>query len=441
MGVEEDFRNFINTYKITEKGKPYTHTSIGNPKIALNIPNDKIKQFYNLYNNARMNSIPLHLTEKPLDPSPLRVDFDFKFNLKKTENDESIVDRWEYYKFEHIITIVEEYFKILSDMVIVSKQEMWVCIMMKNSAKEDRGFLKDGVHLVFPNIILSNKAQHWIRGKILEKGHAIFGDMFLCNDANNVVDKAIIDNSGWQMYGSCKPGNQAYTVTHIFNYEDGKLTEDKEMLSDCTIQIKFVEILSMRKSMAPTKMKEGMDEKIEEYVKDILMPQKKVNNTKVEQTFLGDSLDALSTFDNDPETIKLTKRLVTECIDPSRADSYSSWIQLGWVLKNIDCRLLDCWKDFSRLSTKYVEGECDAKWDRFTKGSMSMGTLRWLAKIDNKDKYEEILTDSLYYQVDQAIVNGGAHFDIALVLQRKYGDEYKYVGKDAWYKYEPKEHR
>lgn len=445
MGIEEDFKNFINQYKLSEKGKPYTHSSIGSPKIALNIPDEKLNEFYNLYNIARMTQMPLHLTEKPLDPSPLRVDFDFKFNLRKTDTDEPILDRDQYFKFENIINITKEYFKIIVEIIdkeSLDKHKLWVCIMQKNTAKEDRGFLKDGIHLVFPDIIMNNKTQHYIRSKILEKAQSVLGDMFLANDYNNVIDKAVIDQSGWQMYGSSKPSNEPYLVRKVYNYniDTENIEENSQILTDCTIQFKFVNILSMRKKEEPIQLDSEKEKEIDEHIKKVVNPQKKTANSNVEQTFLGNTFEILSNFDNDPETINLTKKLVQECLDVSRADNYADWMQLGWILKNIDCRLLDCWKDFSRLSSKYIDGECDEKWERFNKGSMSMGTLRWLAKIDNRDKYEEILTDSLYSQVDQAI-SGGAHFDVALVLHRKYGDEYRFVGKDVWYKYEPKEHR
>ena len=34
MGITEDFRAFINKYKV-DKGKPFTNTSIGNPRISI----------------------------------------------------------------------------------------------------------------------------------------------------------------------------------------------------------------------------------------------------------------------------------------------------------------------------------------------------------------------------------------------------------------------
>ena len=44
--AQEKFKSFILKHKI-EKGKPYTNTSIGNPKIALYIDNDEYEEEIN----------------------------------------------------------------------------------------------------------------------------------------------------------------------------------------------------------------------------------------------------------------------------------------------------------------------------------------------------------------------------------------------------------
>ena len=48
MGINEDLRHFINKHKV-EKGKPYTNTSIGSPKVSLYIPEESYEKFINLY--------------------------------------------------------------------------------------------------------------------------------------------------------------------------------------------------------------------------------------------------------------------------------------------------------------------------------------------------------------------------------------------------------
>ena len=49
-------------------------------------------------------------------------------------------------------------------------------------------------------------------------------------------------------------------------------------------------------------------------------------------------------------------------LSPTRADDRTTWINLGFALHNISSTLLPEWIAFSRMSTKFTEGECDRKW-------------------------------------------------------------------------------
>ena len=80
MTAKNDLQTFLNKFK-AEKGKPFTNTSIGTPKVSVFIPAEYYDEFLKLYSFAFTSGIPLHLTEKPLEPSPLRVDLDFRFKI------------------------------------------------------------------------------------------------------------------------------------------------------------------------------------------------------------------------------------------------------------------------------------------------------------------------------------------------------------------------
>ena len=102
--AEQKFKNFILKHKI-EKGKPYTNTSIGNPKISLYIPNDEYEEFLNIYSLALTNGSVLHYTEKPVEPSPLRVDLDFRFALPINDTGMTYIQR--LYTNNHIFSIMK----------------------------------------------------------------------------------------------------------------------------------------------------------------------------------------------------------------------------------------------------------------------------------------------------------------------------------------------
>lgn len=447
MGIQEELRCFINKHK-SEKGKPYTNTSIGNPKIALNILDEEYEEFLELYSSAMTSGIHLHYTEKPVDPSPMRIDIDFRFIIpeddNKTINDE-IKDKKlkRIYTNENVFKIVDTYFKILNQYIRI-KEEANICyVLEKPNPSECRNKLKDGLHIIFPHIILSNNVQHFIRKKILDIASIMFENLLICNDYDNVIDKAIIDSNCWQMYGSKKPDCETYRVSSIYNYKDNE-TIYKPYTTSSKNELEFIKLFSMRKQIPKDYDKsviyDEYEGEIEEYVKHVLPAQAIKQKNKLHNNIFAKSLNINKNYITDDEFI-LTKRLVLECLSTNRADHYDDWINLGWVLRNIDYRLLDTWIEFSKIGSAYIEGECQTLWNKMRKDHMGLGTLRWWSKQDNIIKYNEIINESITPLIDKCIGSDGAHYDVAIVVQSQYKDEFKAISKDAWYKYDKNKHR
>ena len=134
--------------------------------------------------------------------------------------------------------------------------------MEKPSPVECRNKLKDGLHIVFPHVIVSNSVQNFIRKKILDVASEMFKDLPICNDYESIIDKAIIDVNCWQMYGSKKPDCEAYRVSSVYKFAYEKtdsdvcfgLTNKVEMLFTATDEINFIKLFSMRKWAKKTKL-------------------------------------------------------------------------------------------------------------------------------------------------------------------------------------------
>jgi P4 family phage/plasmid primase-like protien len=160
----------------------------------------------------------------------------------------------------------------------------------------------------------------------------------------------------------------------------------------------------------------------------------------VQNNILGKALNNDKRYVSEDELIFI-KKLVNECLSTSRADNYTDWINLGWVLRNIDYRLLETWVDFSKISSVYIEGECHQLWDKMRKDNMGIGTLRWWAKQDNLTKYNDVVNKSIIRLIDEALGSDGSHFDIACVVYAIFKDEFKAITKDNWYKYDREKHK
>jgi len=436
MAHQEKFKSFISKHKV-EKGKQYTNTSIGNPKVALYIANDEYTEFLNLYSLAIANGTSLHYTEKPVEPSPLRVDLDFRFSMPINENGEPFIQR--LYTDDNVYKIIDNYFKIINTYLDIDEKSNVAYVMEKPYPTEFRNKIKDGIHIIFPHVIIDNNTQFFIRKKILDIASQIFKDLYLCNEYEDIIDKAIINANCWQMYGSKKPESEAYRVTKIYNYKEETIMHD--YVPSAELEISYIKLFSMRNiTNEPTKINESYTSEIEEYIRHILpIVDKKLKEKLENNILLKKEINVIKNYTNDDDYV-LARELITECLSQTRAERYNDWINLGWVLRNIDYRLLAQWTEFSKIGSNYIEGECQNLWDKMRKDHLGMGTLRWWAKTDNPQRYKEIIDNSVIPLIDISIGSEGAHYDVAKSVQVIYKGEYKAVNKDTWYKYDRDSH-
>jgi P4 family phage/plasmid primase-like protien len=246
------------------------------------------------------------------------------------------------------------------------------------------------------------------------------------------------------MYGSKKPDCEAYRVSKVYNYINNDAIM-KEYSINASDEINYIKLFSMKNTKSstlftPTPIIEKYILEIDEYIKHVLPSIDQKQKNKLHNNIFSKSLNINKNYTTEDELI-LSRQLVSECLSYTRAEKYDDWINLGWVLRNIDYRLLDTWIEFSKIGSAYIEGECQNLWNKMRKDHMGIGTLRWWAKQDNIRKYNELIDDSIIPLIEQCIGSDGAHYDIAKVVQAQYKDEFKAISKDTWYKYDKNKHK
>ena len=479
-----EFKKFITQFRC-KTGESYTHTSIDDPKGSFKIPEESINEFYNVYNRSMMQGTMLYMTEKPTDPSPMRLDLDFRFSIEKDDDGEII----RKYNESHIITILNTYNSLLEKYIDINKfgREWKAYVMEKLKPVENRGKCKDGIHIIWPNVILSHSMQHLIRKHILNVANEMFKGLSMSNTFEDIIDKAIIDKNNWQMYGSRKPDCESYRVTKVYAYtcaagaaggasgsaggasgsagaaggasgsagSAGGASGSAGaagaggaggVLELCITpapseELEFPLLFSMRnKGNHVTPILPEKDVELEEYIRHIVPTMDDKRKSKLDFYIFGKSQNNSRNLTND-EDFNMAKQLVEECLVPTRAENYEDWIKLGWTLRNIDFRLLDTWINFSRVSNKYVEGECQKMWNRMKSDTLGMGTLRWWTRNDNPKQYEAILRNNVEILIDKCIGSDGAHYDIATVIHTIYKDRYRFTSKDTWYMFADEKHK
>lgn len=403
---------FLNRYKVS-KGEDFTHTSLLDPKGSFYVPPEHLDTFWDIYSKEVLKRTPLYITEKPNGYSPVLIDLDFR---QKTFE--------RAYTQEDIITFLKAYVECAKEFFCdVEKARFYV--MEKPSPREVKGIVKDGVHILCPDIVSRSIVQVMLRRRLLGKIDEIFAGKYV-NKSADIFDEAVITTNNWFMYGSKKPDDVAgYTISYIF---DGVSGEVLPFDSD-DVNKELIEMLSIRKYLA-TPLQNGKQEMIDAYLEEQASARRAQEQAKLQQKIKNMTSNA-----NDEDAYEKAKPFVA-MLSSERANNRNDWIRVGWCLSNIDRRLLLEWDEFSKLSSKYQEGVCEKEWNAMTtNGGLGMGSLRMWAKEDSPEQYEAFLKRSLGTLVRACFPNK-TEYDVARVVKQKYEGLFVYdTTEKNWYRF------
>jgi P4 family phage/plasmid primase-like protien len=426
-----NFYQFIDKYRIQKSInndqinniKP-THTSMGSILGSFNIPNDKVIHFFKYYQKViKSGSIP-SILETHLEHGPILIDLDFKYTLQSDSLNTRI------YTDTDINLILKIYNQVILTYLSINEEDINIYIMEKPQPKitkvddiNNKISYKDGIHIIYPFICANNKLQLFIREIVLNKiiSDKILDHLNLDNNVDDVLDKAVIERNNWLLYGSGKDIKleNLYKLTKIYNinFEQYDLEE--------VDWFNLPTLLSIRKF----KLKEDHSD----YVDGINMD--KINTLYNE--IVGKKADNKNFS---PNTDIRKAKILTSLLNIKRAKSYSTWIEVGFCLHNIDDCLLDDWIDFSKKSSdNFKLGECEQLWTKFKYQGLSIGSLYRWAKEDNPIVYSDFLLNELDDIIKSSLNN--TSYSIAKVFYEF--NKYQYVctsiGKKKWYEF--KQHR
>ena len=415
-----------------EKGQQFTHTSIGKPKASYFVPVEAEDEFFGLYREAFGTADEkLHLTEKHRDIGPVLIDLDFRHKL-----DADAADPPERrYTAQHVDRILEIYMRCIGEYVDLELVSARAYVLEKPAPRVEKGKIKDGIHVVIPDIITTPALQLMLREKALPELAAVFADIGIENSAADCLDEAVIQRNNWQMYGSCKPDGQTYEVTRVLRWDGAAMApcEPAESRAD------YIELLSIRNKYVETDVIPGREEDIAAWTRKNTRrapapPTIPSGNNAFFNTDVG-----VDVVRNQTKDMDLVLRLIG-VLNPARADAYDTWIRVGWCMRNIDYRLLEQWIAFSRGSAKFVEGECEELWDKMrVNGGLGIATLKMWASRDSPEVYKEAVREDVFGLIQKAYT--GTHYDVACVIYAMYGNEFVCASAKNKFWYEFKSHR
>jgi P4 family phage/plasmid primase-like protien len=334
----------------------------------------------------------------------------------------------------------------------------------------DKELTKDGIHMII-GIQMDHTLQLMLRDNILQQIGDIL-DLPLTNSWENVLDEGISKGStNWQLYGSQKPGNEAYEVKY---YLIAELTENNEW----SIHKKSIKELDMLKDLPllSAQYENHIQFDIhpdikEEYEKKLQMKTNKIKKqkNKSEVIFLDDETEMngdiqieditnheilKKAVDNIMSKLRTTEQHIKEIhqytqILPEKyyqPGSHDYNTEVGFALKHTDERLFLSWImlrakasdfDFNDIPRQYKRWKYDfsKRPDGLTKASI----IYW-ARQDNYEEYEKVKSNTIDQYIENTIFEAG-DWDYAMVLFQLFKDKYvcSSINNKKWYVF--KKHR
>ena len=443
LSLNNELQAFLNDRRSNDKGV-FTHTSIGRPQGVYNIPDFDLDVFHELYNKVVFkDKIDVHLTEKvsDLEFSPFKIDIDLRYFNK---NDVRIYNSTDIDKICQLyIKFIEEWLSEPEDderlFFILEKNNPVFDYTKKGEKKtNDKGLfrIKDGVHIIAPNLITVPHLQHIIRENVYKNVYSILEKYNFDNPYSDIFDRAVIDTNNWQMYGSRKPHMQAYRLTRIVRVWQDKIEEVP--ISNYTDK-DLIEILCIRNK------DDGEGSLIRPEKEELVY---KMNADYLESKGKKRYISGKKRKNNSTRLSKDTLELVykyIDCLSAERAKYYKSWIEVGWCLHNLhnkNDKLLLKWIEFSKKAPDYAddaEDSCKEYWEGMCNDGLQLPSLKLWAKQDSPDKYSLIVQEDIYTHIMEACkTKKGSSYDVAKVMHAMYKDFYVCISiKDTlWYYYD-----
>lgn len=399
-----EFMSFLDEHRVYGD-VAFTHTGLDTlMKGKYNIPDESAERFHELYTSALEGGMPMSLTEKHKEMGPLLVDLDLLFSqeigLVRKITEQNITSLYQIY-----ILVLSH---IFGDSVSDDLKDAYVFV--KPEPVHHNGNIKDGVHIIFPKLVVKTDVQLTVREYVVKecRESKLFSIIGCKNTVEDIIDEAVVKRNNWLMYGSSKTGNNPYELAYRLSWdgENGSVSK-----IDCDDM-------------------EGPP--VEDPVNFF-----SIRNKQEISYELVDACDIECEYvhNNDLSDATVAKKLVS-LLSRQRSVDYNTWIEVGFCLHNINKTvLLDTWIQFSKQSDKYKDGECEKLWRNFKNDGLTVGSLHRWARIDNPEEYKKWnMEHCKNYLIDSL---SATEYDVAKLIHSQYKYEYvcANIQRNHWYKF------
>jgi phage/plasmid-associated DNA primase len=387
------------------------------------------------------------------EPKPLLIDLDFKYS-----SEQSLVRTFTLEQIRSFCQLMVNGLQIFFSVAEYEYLRFFVTLRPQPYASGSQR--KDGIHIMCPDIALSDEKQKVLRNWMLSQNAvaSCFNDTGYTNEPTDIYDESMTRKQGWIFYGESKPNIAPYVLKAVFKYVPQEDTLEDEGETAYTSR-ELMELLSVRYNIAEDEnaVREDARDQYEAMKAWGETPQPQAAAAQEEEmlaepeqatgTTIVEAIQMMYGTDLSEEEKKVVRRLVMECLSTERAEKYEQWIRVGWCLHNINSseENFQLWMDFSAKSSK-ASGNNIAQlkrdwmngWRKHDDGPrLTERSLRKWARDDNITAYKKIQDDFIGEYIRQEIEP--THFHIAKLMKKLYGPNYiaSITARNTdWYKYD-----
>ena len=315
--LKSKMNELLNNYRTAKGQTEFTHVSLGGAALPgkYNIDKKGQNSLIKLLNKAIKYKLTYSIAEIPQDFGPIKVDVDLNFPADDFEEGR-------LYDSDTITNVLTIYRDVIKKYVNCIDSELICYVFEKDIYQVKNSEIKDGFHLIFPNLNLDKKIRHLIINDVIDTVHE--KELFNHLSNPNVIDKQIVSSNAWMMYGCAKPNCSPYLLKKILDINNNELDNENEDI------IKFLSLRNKKwNSENSSKLQENINE---EFIQQNFNSLNISNspNTHLDNIIPEDKL----------EDIEKANKLV-DMLNSKRAHGYNTWIRVGWALHNIDKSLLE----------------------------------------------------------------------------------------------------
>lgn len=451
-----------------------THTRIPDKNLNIYggsyiIPTEELQSFMHLYyQHVFVKNKSEHLTEKQLEKNgPILIDIDLRYKYD--------IDGRQHTR-EHLLDLINLlYLEELKEFLVFEPNKTFpVYIYEKPDVNRlgDGSLTKDGVHIII-GIQMDHILQTMLRERVVSKIGEIW-ELPIINNWDAVFDEGISrGTTNWQMYGSRKPGNQAYELTqyYLVSYDsrDSEFMLEEKKVQDIDLSKDLIKLSAQYDQHVKFDLKPKITQEYEDRLKNGLKKANKPssrnkvkllcnndlntdNNIQLEDITNAERLKtAVDKIMSDltfneyyiKEAHEYTQILPAKYYEPG---SHALNRMVAFALKHTDDRLFLSWvmlrskaEDFNYATIP----DLYYQWTKYFKEKSNGVTIRsimYWAKQDAFEDYERVKKNTLDYYIEETL-SAPTEFDFAVVLHQMCKEKYvcSSLFNKTWYVF--KNHR